>query len=59
MLLANQIAGFLSQLFLQNKSMKQPHFLHVDTNSQKIKADQILFGWAWSEMGVASLVTGI
>ena len=59
MLLANQIAGFLSQLFLQNKSMKQPHFLHVDTNSQKIKADQKLFGWAWSEMGVASLVTGI
>ena len=32
---ANQIAGFLKQPFLQNNSMKQPHFLHVDTNSQK------------------------
>ena len=37
MLSANQIAGFLNQLFLQNKSMKQPHFLCVDTNSQKLK----------------------
>ena len=35
MLLANQIAGFLNQLFLPNKSLKKPHFLHVDTNSQK------------------------
>ena len=26
MLSANQIAGFLNQVFLQNKSMKQPHF---------------------------------
>ena len=34
---ANQITGFLIQLFLKNKSMKQPHFLHVDTNSQKLK----------------------
>ena len=39
---ANQIAG-LSQLFLWNKSMKQPHFLHVDTNSQKLKVDQKFF----------------
>ena len=36
MLSANQIAGVLNQLFLQNKSMKQPHFLHVDPNSQKL-----------------------
>ena len=36
MLSTNQIAGFLNQLFLQNKSMKQPHFMHVDTNSQKM-----------------------
>ena len=39
MLLANQIAGFLNQLFVQNQSKKQPHFLHVDTNSQKLKVD--------------------
>ena len=37
---ANQIAGFLNQPFLQNKSMKQHHFLDVDTNSQKLKVDK-------------------
>ena len=52
MLSTNQIAGFLNQLFLQNKSMKQPHFVHVDTNSQKLKVDQnFLVGhgqkWVW------------
>ena len=35
MLSANQIPGFLNQLFLQSKLMKQPNFLHVDTSSQK------------------------
>ena len=59
MLSANQIAGFLNQLFLHCRSMKQPHFLHVDTNSQKLKVDQKYFGWAWSEMGVADLVYGL
>ena len=48
---ASQIAGFLIQLFLQNKSMKQPHFLHVDTNSQKLKVVRKAFGWAWSKYG--------
>ena len=31
MLSANQIAGFLTQRFLQNKLVKEPQFLHVDT----------------------------
>ena len=31
-------------------------FLHVDTDSQKLKADQTLIGWAWSRMSMASLV---
>ena len=31
--------------------MKQPHFLHVDTNSQKLKGDENIFGWAWSKKG--------
>ena len=39
--------------------MKQPYFLHVDTNSHKLKVDQKIWGWAWSEIGVASLVTGL
>ena len=54
---ANQIGGFFNQPYLQNRSMKYPDFLHVDTNSHKLKADQKNLGWAWSEMGVASLVT--
>ena len=43
---SNEIAGFLMQLFLENKSMKQPHILNVDTNSQKLKVDQKICGWA-------------
>ena len=40
MLSVSQIARFLNQLFLQNKFMKQLHFLHVvDTNSQKLKVN--------------------
>ena len=39
MLKANQIARFLNQQVLQNKSIKQPHFLHDVTNSQKLKVD--------------------
>ena len=31
-------------------------FLHVDTNSQKLKAYHKFFGWAWLKMGMASLV---
>ena len=50
MLSANQIAGFSNQPFLQNKSMKQPHFLHVDTNSEKLKVDRKVFSWASPKM---------
>ena len=39
--------------------MKQPHFLHVDTNSRKLKVHSKIFGWAWSRMGVANLVSGL
>ena len=31
----NQIAVFLSELYHQNKFMKQHNFLHVEINSQK------------------------
>ena len=51
----NQISGFFNQPYLQKKSMKQPDFLHVDTNSHKLKAKQKVFEWAWSEMGLASM----
>ena len=36
-LVSNQIAGFLNQLYLQNKMMKKPDFLHVGTDSWKLK----------------------
>ena len=57
--LSQQIAGFFNQPYLQNKSLKWPDFLHVDTNLHKLKVGQKFFGWVWPEMGVASLVTGL
>ena len=59
MLLANLIAGFLNQLYLQNKMMKKPDFLHVDKNSLKFKVDSKILGCAWSKMDVSTLVTGL
>ena len=38
-LLANQIVGFLNQLYLQNKIMKRTDFLHIDTNLWKLKVN--------------------
>ena len=29
--------------------MKQPDFLHVDTNSHKLKVGENIFGWAWQK----------
>ena len=37
MFLTNQMAGFLNKLYLSNEKMKKPGFLHVDTNSVKLK----------------------
>ena len=31
--------------------MKQPDFLHVDTNSWKFKVDRRIFVWVWSKIG--------
>ena len=57
MLSANQIAVFLKERNLQNKSMKQPNFLHVESNSKKLNFDQYSVRWEWSKMGVVNLVT--
>ena len=54
-----QIARFFNQPYLQNKSMKSPDFLHVDTSLDKLKVDQKSLGWVWAKMGVASLVAGL
>ena len=55
----NKFAGFLNQLFRQNRSLKQPH-LHVDTNSQKLKIVQkcLCFGYD-QNMSLANLVSGL
>ena len=50
MLSASQIARFLNQLFLQNKLMKQPHFLHVDTAPKNLNVDPKIFVCAWSKI---------
>ena len=55
----NQIAELFNQPYLQIKSLKYPEFLHVDTNSHKLKIDQNIFGWTWSEMGVVWLVMSL
>ena len=54
---ANQIAGFSNRLYLYSKMVKKPDFLYFDTYSWKLKVDWEIFGWAWSEVGVATLVT--
>ena len=44
----NVLSRFFNQPYLQNKSMEEPNFLHVDTNSHELKFDQ--------KMGLANLV---
>ena len=56
MLSVIQIEWFLNQLFLQTKSMKQAHFLHVDTKSQKLIVDRKFFVCSWTRMGEANMV---
>ena len=56
----NQTAGCLNQLFLQNKSIKQSHYLDADRNSQKFtKVVRKFFVWAWPKYGLANLVSGV
>ena len=57
MLSVNQIARFLNQLFLQNKLMKQSHFICMLIQTQKLKVDRKIFGCTCSKMGVANLVS--
>ena len=59
MLLANQITGFLNQLYLWNKMMKKSNFLNVDTDSWKLEVDRKMLGWVGSKMGVATLFSGL
>ena len=42
---SNQIAGFFNQHIWRTIQSK-PDFLHVHTNSRKLKVDKRVFGWA-------------
>ena len=54
-----KLQGFLiNHIYFQNKSMKQPDFLLVDTDS-KVIVDPNISGWTWSEIGEANLATGL
>ena len=44
---ANQIAGFLDGVYIQNKMMKKPDFLHVDKDSWKLKGNWKILEWVW------------
>ena len=39
--------------------MELTDFLHAVKNPSKLKSDFKIFGWAWSKIGVASLVMGL
>ena len=59
MVLSNLVSGLWNWLYLKNEQMDLTDFLHVDTDPQKLKAEQKFIGWTWSKMCVASLVTGL
>ena len=53
----SQSGGRTLQLTVSEKRTDgMTDFLHVDTDSQKLKADQNFFEWSCSKVGVASLV---
>ena len=54
----NEFCLWTLKLTVSQEGTDGTDFLHVDTWSQKLKSDQ-RFGWAWSKMGKASLVTGL
>ena len=39
--------------------MKQPHFLHIDTHSQKLKVYRKVVDLAWSKMVAGNLASGL
>ena len=55
----NQIPDFLINHISRTNQWNSLIFLHVDTNSHKLKVDEKIFEWPWSKMGVASLVMGL
>ena len=57
MLLANQIAGFLNELYFQNKWIKQRIFYSLIQIHEILKVDLKDFQQAWAKIGVYTLVT--
>ena len=53
---ANQISGFLSQLYFKSNLVNQRDFLHVEIDSRKMKGDLKIFSEVLSKMQLANQI---
>ena len=51
--MASRVTGFWNWLYLKNEQMEWTDILHADGNPGKLKVNSVIFGWAWSQMGMA------
>ena len=51
--MASRVMGLWIWLYLKNKLMEWTDILHSGANSGKLKVISKIFGWMWSEMGMA------
>ena len=56
--MASHVTGMIEQME-QMKWMEYTDFLHIDGDSQKLKAGQKFIGWSWSKMGMVMQVMGL
>ena len=47
---ANEISGFLNQLYLKSNYVHQRSFFYAEEDWKKIKGDLKIFSWVWSNM---------
>ena len=47
------VVGLLNWLYLKNEPMELTNFFDAGANSRKLKVVSVIFGWAWSKMGLA------
>ena len=48
------IIGLINWLYLKVELMEWTNILHGRANLEKLKVVSVIFGWAWSEMGMAT-----
>ena len=54
---ANEISGFLNQLYLKSNYVNQRSFFHAEEDWKKIKGDLKIFSWVWSNMLSTNQIT--